>query len=96
MRELICIICGKKFQTNSWNASLCSKECRRQRQIEKSAEARERERQAMKEGAQIYDARKKPPKFKSTMKRLTADAVAAKKAGKSYGQYIAQKDKGRY
>lgn len=92
MRELICIICGKKFQTNNWNASLCSPECRRQRQIEKSAEAR----QALKECAEIYDARKKAPKLKSTMGQLTADAVAAKKAGKSYGQYIAQKDKGRY
>lgn len=96
MRELICIICGKKFQTNIWNASLCSPECRRQRQIVKSAEARQRERQALKECAEIYDARKKAPKLKSTMGQLTADAVAAKKAGKSYGQYIAQKDKGRY
>ena len=96
MREIICIICGKKFQTNRWNASICSPECRRQRQIEKSAEAREKERQAMKEGSQIYDARKKPPKFKSTMKQRTADADTAKKAGKSYGKYIAMKDKGRY
>ena len=91
MRQIKCIQCGGMFYTNSWNASLCSKECRRMRQIEVSREARRIAREEMKEASKIYDGRKKKTeKHKSTMKQLTNDAIEANKMGVTYGIYISR------
>ena len=93
MREIKCVMCGKTFLTNSWNASLCSDECRREKQVNNSRQARQRAREEMKEGAQIYDGRKRrTQKFISTMNQLTNDAVEARKRGMTYGRYIALKN----
>lgn len=88
-RRIKCAVCGEIFISNSWNASLCSDKCRKEKQVNNSRLARQRAREEMKEGSQIYDARKKPPKFKSTMRQLTNDAIEAHKRGMSYGKYIA-------
>lgn len=72
--------------SDKWNASLCSDECRKIRNREKKNERQRADREGM------IDNRRKPPKFKSTMKQLTKDAVEAKKEGMSYGRYIARKN----
>lgn len=87
-RKIKCVVCGEIFVSDTWNASICSDECRKLRNRQRMA----KEREAIKQGSEIYDARKKPPKFKSTMRQLTKDAVEAKKEGMSYGRYIAQKN----
>lgn len=84
-REIKCMVCGEIFISDSWNASICSDECRKVRNRERMA----RERAELKEGSEIYDARKKPTKFVSTMKQLTKDAIEANKRGITYGKYIA-------
>lgn len=84
-RRIKCVVCGKVFITDTWNASICSDECRKIRNRQRVA----RERAELKEGAEIYDARRKPTKFVSTMKQLTADAIEANKRGITYGKYIA-------
>lgn len=84
-RRIKCVVCGEIFMSDSWNASICSDECRKVRNRERMA----RERAELKEGSEIYDARRKPTKFVSTMKQLTADAIEANKRGITYGKYIA-------
>lgn len=84
-RKIKCMVCGEIFTSDSWNASICSDECRKIRNRQRVA----RERAELKEGAEIYDARRKPTKFVSTMKQLTADAIEANKRGITYGKYIA-------
>ena len=84
-RKIKCMVCGKFFVSDTWNASICSDECRKVRNRERMA----RERAELKEGSEIYDARKKPTKFVSTMKQLTKDAIEANKRGITYGKYIA-------
>lgn len=89
-RKIKCAVCGEIFISNSWNASLCSDKCRKAKQVNNSRLARQRAREEMKEGAQIYDGRKKrTQKFISTMNQLTNDAIEANKRGMSYGKYIA-------
>lgn len=84
-RKIKCAVCGEIFVSDTWNASICSDECRKLRNRQRMA----KEREAIKQGSEIYDARKKPPKFKSTMRQLTNDAIEANKRGMSYGKYIA-------
>lgn len=84
-RRIKCVVCGEIFISDTWNASICSDECRKVRNRERMA----RERAELKEGSEIYDARKKPTKFVSTMKQLTKDAIEANKRGITYGKYIA-------
>lgn len=88
-RRIRCIQCGQIFLSDHWNASVCGEECRKIRQLEASRRNRQRAREEMKEGTQVYDARKKPKKFVSTMNQLTADAIQARKRGMTYGKYIA-------
>lgn len=84
-RKIKCLVCGEIFTSDSWNASICSDKCRTIRNRQRMA----RERAELKEGVEIYDARRKPAKFVSTMKQLTNDAVEARKRGMTYGKYIA-------
>ena len=86
MREIKCMVCGKSFLSDSWNASLCSLECKRKRSRELSHEARKRDR----EGA--LDNREKPVRRRKgkPMAQLTADAIAAREAGLTYGKYKAK------
>lgn len=86
VRKIKCMVCGEIFTSDSWNASICSDECRKVRNRERVA----RERAELKEGAEIYDGRrKKVEKHISTMKQLTKDAIEANKRGITYGKYIA-------
>ena len=85
-RKIKCMVCGEIFTSDSWNASICSDECRKVRNRERMA----RERAELKEGSEIYDGRrKKVEKHISTMKQLTNDAIEARKRGITYGKYIA-------
>ena len=85
-RKIKCVVCGEIFISDTWNASICSDKCRAIRSRERAA----KERAKLKEGAEIYDGRrKKVEKHISTMKQLTNDAIEARKRGMTYGQYIA-------
>ena len=86
IRMINCTICGKLFEAHSLNATMCSDKCRRVNSIEHNRKRR----QMMKAEPKIYDGRtKQTVKFKSTMAQLTADAIEARKAGMTYGKYIA-------
>ena len=78
--ERICAVCGNEFIATRPNAKYCSEECKeegRRRLCKKNDKAkRERKREERKERA---DDRKK----------LDSIEVAAKKAGMSYGLYVA-------
>lgn len=85
-RRIKCAVCGEVFISDTWNASICSDKCRAIRSRERAAKERAR----MKEGAEIYDGRRKNvEKHISTMKQLTNDAIEANKRGITYGKYIA-------
>ena len=90
MKEVVCRECGKTFVTSSWNASLCSDECKLQRRIKYKREKRKNDRNRLKEDSKVYDGRKKmTEKHISTMAQLTNDAIEAHKRGMTYGKYIA-------
>lgn len=88
-REAKCIVCGKVFLTMSFNAVLCSDECRKIQNVENNRKRRERERAEKTKGPR-YDGREKQiTKHKSTMDDLTRDAIEANKKGMTYGKYMA-------
>ena len=93
IRMINCVVCGKLFEAHSLNATLCSDECRRAKQIEQNRERRQRlkaERANRPKVEPIYDGRtKQTVKHKSTMAQLTADAIEARRRGMTYGKYIA-------
>lgn len=79
--ERKCVVCGNKFTATRPNSKYCSDECRDEgrRKLTKANDKakREREREARK-------ARK------NSQKSLVEIAVAAKKAGMNYGEYVAR------
>lgn len=90
--EIKCIICGNVFQTNTWNASLCSRKCRLERSRLYNRERRLREKEERK-NEQVIDNRTKSTikRNPEPMKQLTRDAIEARKAGMTYGKFMARR-----
>ena len=83
MREVICIACGKPFTTNWANQTTCSVECRKAKDREY---ARERRAEYTKPKAPVAKPRKKKGWKPSELAIINAKA---RKAGMTYGQYVA-------
>ena len=82
MRELRkCVICGKEYITSIYNSKYCSEECKMQgiRALNKINDRAKRERRMAERVAR-----------ENSHKPLIDIAVEAKKAGMSYGQYVAR------
>lgn len=92
MKEIVCKVCGKKFTTNRWNASMCSAECKRERRRQYSANVRQAEREYRKQNP-VIDNRFKVHRERKTdhMEKLTRDAIQARKEGLTYGRYMARR-----
>ena len=85
VEERKCLICGKSlYGTN--RRKYCSDKCsdKASKQNEKSWKKKEREAERNEKKAQEQRRRAKPEKKKS----LVNVAIAARKAGLSYGQYV--------
>ena len=80
----ICAVCGNPFEAHRENEVCCSTEC-------KQARRRQQCRQYDKEDAQKrkFEAEKRK-KLSSGKNSLTEIAIEARKAGMTYGQYVAQ------
>jgi predicted nucleic acid-binding Zn ribbon protein len=86
--EKYCVVCGKEYQPTSGKQKTCSEKCQK---IEKSRYQVEWYRARKNEG-EHYE-KTEPKKLRKPKKKdsdLTADAVAARKNGLSYGKYKAR------
>lgn len=83
-----CKICGKEFLAKSYKATMCSSECRKIRNLEIAREQNERRKAMNAEKAKQSKVRK--PKEKTNRDKITEIAIAARKEGLTYGQYVAK------
>lgn len=85
MEERKCLICGKSLEGTN-RRKYCSDKCsdKASKKNEKSWKKKEREEERNKKKEQEQRRRAKPEKKKS----LVNVAMAARKAGMSYGQYV--------
>ncbi|MCI5874476.1 MAG: hypothetical protein PUJ55_10890 [Clostridiales bacterium] len=85
MGERKCLICGKSLDGTN-RRKYCSDKCsdKASKQNEKSWKKREREAERTEKKAQEQRRRVKPEKKNS----IVDVAIAARKAGMSYGQYV--------
>lgn len=83
-QKKICIICGKEFTTTR-DAKCCSKECRDKRNVQKQSENYERKQKEIKK-----NGKKKKQLPKTNHEKIADIAIAARKEGLTYGQYVAK------
>ena len=94
MAEKICRECGRSFETtgNQHNVAYCSRECRKAaeyRRLEASYERKRLQRQEQKQEAEVQ----KPKVVRRKKKKVPTIgeiSVLARKAGMTYGKYVAQ------
>ena len=79
--ERICAICGKTYVSVQYNAKYCSDECKDEGRRRKNKENRD-EKKKDKNAVRKENANKR--------KTIVNIAAEAKKAGMSYGLYVAQ------
>lgn len=84
----ICIICGKEFVPKTHKATMCSHECRVIRKNEIAKEFNERKKASKPEKAKQPKRRKQ--KEKTNHDKIADIAIAARKEGLTYGQYVAK------
>ena len=84
----ICIICGKEFVPKTHKATMCSHECRVIRRNEIAKEFNERKK-ALNAGKKNQPKRRKQ-KEKTNHDKIADIAIAARKEGLTYGQYVAK------
>lgn len=88
----ICRECGKSFETigNQHNMAYCSFECRKTAEHKRIAEAYEKKKLQRQEASEAKES--KPKVVKRKHKKLTIGeiSVLARKAGMTYGKYVAQ------
>ena len=82
MQKRKCVICGKSFGSERYNAKYCSETCKDKG---RQAITKENERIKRERATKARKARK------NSQKQLINISAEAKKAGMSYGQYVAMK-----
>ena len=79
-----CCICGKEFEKSVANSKYCSDECRKVGLSNNVKNFHERKMQ------QELEQRKKRKRQKNNRDKITEIAIAARKEGLTYGQYVAK------
>ena len=94
MAEKICKRCGRSFETsgNQHNVAYCSRECRKAAEYDNLKASYERKRLQRQEQKQEAEAQK-PKGVRRTKQKYPSIgeiSVLARKAGMTYGKYVAQ------
>lgn len=84
----ICIICGKEFVPKNHKSRMCSPECRRIRSMELARDQRKQQKASKPEKAK--QPRRRKQKEKTNHDKIADIAIAARKEGLTYGQYVAK------
>lgn len=81
----ICAVCGKSFEAHRETEVCCSKECKDERRREQIRSYRRDKAQEKK-----FEEQKKKKQVSRNKNSLTEIAIEARKAGMTYGQYVAK------